>query len=263
MNGSSTTQRGSKEDGKPRVQSVARAVDIVLAVAASRDGLRVAEIREALGLPLQATYHLLHTLRETGLLRKNEQDRITLGIRAGNIADGFARQFSGPDYLQQLVRDLARRTGETSYAGRWIDKDVVSFAMEPGTNPIHASTDMSVRGGDLHARASAKLLMSYLDPSELNKVINTIDFRKRTARTIATREGLLEEIDKVRARGYALDEEEYLDELCCVAVPIRIAGEVYALCTSMPAKQYQHNLDTILSKMLSAANASGGLALAE
>ncbi|WP_112324424.1 IclR family transcriptional regulator [Oceanibium sediminis] len=234
---------------KPRVQSVARAASIILAVANSSNGLNVADIRRQLGLPQQATYHLLHTLRETGLLRKNEQGLFTLGIKAGVIADGFSRQFSVPDHLRNLVRELAQRTGETSYASRWQDKDVVSFAFEPGTRAIQASAQVSIRGGDLHARASAKLLMSYLPPSELDPIVEGIDFRKRTERTITNKEELLKDLEEIRTKGYALDEEEYADDLCCIAVPVNLAGENFAICTSMPAHRFQDSYKKNLDEM--------------
>ena len=63
------------EGRKPRIQSAERTVAVLLAIARSLDGMKAKEISDGLGLPRQVTYHLLHTLLGTGVLRKNMKNR--------------------------------------------------------------------------------------------------------------------------------------------------------------------------------------------
>ena len=67
---------------KPRIQSAVRTVAILLAVADSPNGLRAKEIMDRLGLSRQVTYHLIHTMHGTGIIRKNDSNKYVLGLAA-------------------------------------------------------------------------------------------------------------------------------------------------------------------------------------
>ena len=237
---------------KPRVQSVARAAAILFAVAHSRNGLGVADIRKATGLPLQATYHLLHTLQAVGLLRRSTEGRFILGLAVGDLIDGFASQFSCPDELRILVKKIAERTGQTSYASGWLDGDLLTLAVETGTNPVQASGGSQRRGGAIHARASGKVLLAVAPEVEREKFIRTCKFPARTRNTITSASKFRQELEKVQAEGYAVDQEEYAEGLCCVAVPLRIAGANYALCVSAPSQRFKADFPELLKVLQSA-----------
>src|SRR6516165_10861528 len=83
---------------KPRVQSALRAISILLEISQSSNGLRVKDISDRLDLSRQVTYHLLHTLQTTGIIRKNESNRYVLGLAAVAIAEGFQRQLAPPEH---------------------------------------------------------------------------------------------------------------------------------------------------------------------
>lgn len=245
-------EEADEQQPKPRVQSVARAMSILFAVAQSRDGLGVSEIRRRTGLPLQATYHLLHTLQALGLLRRGMENRFLLGLHVGDLIDGFNMQFSCPDELRGLVKKIAEKSGETSYVSGWLDGDLITLAVEAGTNPIQASGGASRRrGGDIHARASGKLLLAIASEDEREKFIRTCKFVPRTANTIPNAEAFRREIRKIQSDGYALDDEEYAEGLRCVAVPFRIAGENYAVCVSAPSDRFTANFAQILELLQS------------
>ncbi|WP_319825902.1 IclR family transcriptional regulator [Thalassovita sp.] len=219
---------------KPRVQSVARAAKILFCVAESEAGMSAAEIRETTGLPTQATYHLLQTLQAISLLRRGTNNNYVLGLRVGDLIDGFRNHFSCPDELRSIVKRVAEKTGETSYASGWYDGDLVSLAVETGTNPIHASIGQKHLGGFIHARASGKLLLALSDESSQQAFFASHDLDPLTENTLTTKSQLISEFQEIRETGYALDREEYALGLTCLAVPVRLAGDTYALCVSGP-----------------------------
>ena len=246
-----------EEDGaeehqpKPRVQSVARAMSILFAVAQSHQGLTVSEIRRRTGLPLQATYHLLHTLQAVRLLRRGVENKFVLGLRVGDLLDGFNAQFSCPDELRALVKKIAGTSGETSYVSGWLDGDLITLAVETGANPIQASGASRRHGGAVHARASGKLLLAIAAEQEREKFIRTCKFAPRTKNTITDPQALRREIRKIQSDGFAFDNEEYAEGLCCLAVPFRIAGENYAVCVSAPSERFTANFSQLLDLLQS------------
>lgn len=237
-------------------------MSIVFAVAESGAGLNVSEIRARTGLPLQATYHLLHTLQSLGLVRRARENRFVLGLRVGDLIDGFNRQFSCPEELRALVKKIAEKSGETSYASGWLDGDLITLAVETGTNPIQAWGGASRRrGGDVHARASGKLLLAVASEEERERFLQTRKLVPLTANTITDTGSFRREIRKIQSDGYAVDHEEYAEGLCCVAVPFRIGGAYYAICVSAPSTRFSAHFPELLGLLqsLSRAVTSAGL----
>ena len=98
----------------PRVQSVSRAMGILVAVATTPRGLTAREISEQLGLNRPTAYHLLRTLHDEAFLMRGSDRRYRLGLRIGTLAEGFARQLVPDESLTPYVRLLAEKTSETT-----------------------------------------------------------------------------------------------------------------------------------------------------
>lgn len=234
---------------KPRVQSVARASSILFSIAASENGLTVSEIRKRTELPQQATYHLLHTLTEVGLVRRGGQGTYVLGLRVGSLIDGYKRSISYSEELQKIVRRVAQNTGETSYVSGWVDADIVTIAVELGSNVVHASGDGKYLGGLMHARAAGKLLIAMSDEQVRRDFFAENSLEPLTDNTLTTEGELRDEFEDILKLGYALDREEYTIGLSCLAVPLRFSGGIYALCVSGPTERIKENLHTVLDQL--------------
>ncbi|MGE0406095.1 MAG: IclR family transcriptional regulator [Candidatus Korobacteraceae bacterium] len=242
------------EDGrKPRVQSAARAIAIVLAVSHTSNGLRAKEISETLRIPRQVTYHLIHTLSGTGIIRKNNQNRYVLGLAAGSIADGFRRQLAPPELLAPRVRAIVAATGETAYASGWMEDDIIVMASARGRSAVQAAEVPHGYSGNAHARASGKMLLALADPAKAEHFLAGLKLAPRTKNTITLPERLRAELQEVRARGYATDEEEFSEGLCCLAVPVEGLGGQFALAIAVPTGRFHANKERYLEVLREAA----------
>jgi len=68
--------------------------------------------------------------------------------------------------------------------------------------------------------ANGKVLLAGLEPADLLKYADSVQFHAYTTKTICSKVKLLRELEKVRQQGYALDLEEFAKDLCCVGVPV-------------------------------------------
>jgi len=102
---------------------------------------------EKLGLSRQVTYHLIHTMHGTGIIRKNDSNRYVLGLATVSIAEGFSRQLAPPEHLARRVRSIVAATGETAYAGGWVDGEIVALATARGESPVGAARFPRVTAG--------------------------------------------------------------------------------------------------------------------
>src|SRR5262249_30720906 len=73
----------------------------------------------------------------------------------------------------------------------------------------------------LHCCASGKLLLAHLPASDRQRLIELMSLQRFTERTITERGVLESELDRIVSTGYAVDNEEYILGVACVAVPVR------------------------------------------
>lgn len=250
---SSDAGQESPADPKPRVQSALRAISILLAVSESYNGLKVKDITDKLGLSRQVTYHLIHTLHATGIIRKNESNRYVLGLAAVAVAEGFHRQLAPPEHLARRVRAVVAATQETAYAGGWVDGEIVVLATAQGQSPVGAAQIPQGYSGHAHARAAGKLLLALADSALSETYIDNHPRVARTANTITDREELLREFQRIRERGYSFDKEEFHEGICCLAVPVEALGGRFVLGISVPSGRFEPNLPHYLEVLTSAA----------
>lgn len=251
------TSLGEKNTQKPRIQSAVRTISILIAIAESANGLKTKEIMEVVGLSRQVTYHLIHTLSATGIIRKNDSNRYVLGLVALSIAEGFRRQLDPPQHLALRVRSIVAATGETAYAGGWVHGEIVALATARGESPVGATEIPQGYSGHAHARASGKLLLALADSAQCEEYLAKHPLDARTRHTITNREDLLKEFEKIRSNGYATDNEEFNEGLRCVAVPVEGLGGRFALGVSVPSGRFDANFKRYLEVLFDVARIKG------
>jgi IclR family transcriptional regulator, acetate operon repressor len=242
----------SELESRPRIQSVGRAAAVLYAVAASEHGLAPREISDQTGISRQTVYHLVHTLVETRLLRRSAENRIVLGLGVGSLAAGFQRHIGPQEHVRPYVQDLASRTGELAYASTWEDGEIVVVSVAKGTNVVQAREVAVGNTEDGHARASGKMLLALVTDRERQHYLDTHQLTRRTPNTISTRRRLEREIAEVRSRGYAIDDEEYEEGLCCLAVPL--GASLVVIGVSVPAGRFRADPDRYINTALGVAD---------
>ena len=238
-------------ESRPRIQSVGRAAAVLYAVAASSQGLAPREISDQTGISRQTVYHLVHTLVEARLLRRSAENRLVLGLGVGTLAAAFEQHIGAQEHLRPCVQDLASRTGELAYASTWQDGEIVVVSVARGTNVVQAREVSVGNTEDGHARASGKMLLALVSERERQLYLDTHRLRRRTPNTICNRQKLEREIADVRSRGYAIDDEEFEEGLCCVAVPL--SPPLVVIGISVPAPRFRANSDRYVDAALGVA----------
>ena len=228
-------------DKRFRIQSVARASAIVFAVANNERGLSRKDISKQIGLSTQTTYHLLHTLSQLGMLTRSNEGNYILGLKVGSLAEGFRRQLGGNQQISTLVQKIARATGETTYAARWIDGEVVSIEIVRGHHPIQALELPQGFSDDAHARSGGKVLLAYATAAQREAYFRTHALRQRTPATITAANALAAQFAAIRECGYAVEREEFAPGLCCVGVPLDGGLSPYAIGVSAPTDRFNAN----------------------
>ena len=215
-------------------QAVDRAARLLAEVVHSADPMTFTELSGTTGLAKSTTSRLLLALERNGLVRRDDHGRFLPGEMFVSFAWRGGAQAGLVAVAQPFLERLGKATGETINLGVVSGGQVEQIAQVDSTYLIGGTNwiGMSV---PLHCSALGKVLLAYgaAQPGPLDKL------ERRTAKTITTEAALRAELAGVRARGYAVTDEELEPGLVAVAAPIYgyDGNVVAALSVSGPASR--------------------------
>jgi len=210
------------------VRSVDRAAALLLALGDCQGEAGVTELARRLGLHKSTASRLLATLQRRGLVEQDEETgKYRLGLVVIRLAERAERTLDLRGISMPELERLARLTHETTGLGILDADALLTVAQADGPNLI-AVGDWTGRSTPLHCVASGKVLMAALAEREVLRIVRR-GLVSYTERTITELEPLLEELARIRRRGYATALGEYEIGLNAVSAPVHDArGHVVA-----------------------------------
>lgn len=196
---------------RERGLSTARAVLKVLALLAERpDGVRAADVAQALGKSVSTAYYLLTSLCEEGFA---EHDGVRYRLRP-RLPEATPHRDLG-----DAVDELFRRTHKRAYLG-CVKHGAIEITVVRGRQGMPRMPGLGARIREsAHATAMGKVVLAHLRASARKRYAEG-ELRAYTSATITSPALLLAELERVRRRGYALDRMELDPDFCCVAAPV-------------------------------------------
>jgi DNA-binding IclR family transcriptional regulator len=210
------------------VRSVDRAAALLLALGESQGEAGVTELARRLGLHKSTASRLLATLQKRGLVEQDEETgKYRLGLVIIRLAERAERTLDLRGIAMPELERLARLTHETTGLGILDGDSLLTVAQADGPNLI-AVGDWTGRSTPLQCVASGKVLLSSVAEREVLRIVRR-GLVSYTERTITELEPLLEELARIRRRGYATALGEFEMGLNAVAAPVHDArGNVIA-----------------------------------
>lgn len=220
---------------KAVVPSVLKAARLLDMVAASREPLSLATLAAQLDLPKSSTLGLCTSLTVARLLKRFEDGTYHLGTHLVDLAHAY------------LARtDLTREFDQTLDVLKVFDEEGVVLAVRDGTDVVYVAcrngsmpVGVTYRIGlrlPVSCTASGKALISMLPDQEVRQLFRGKSLPRLTRHSHRSVAALLGDLRRVRARGYAKDDEEVRDGMCCIGVPIGDPGRpaLASVAVSMP-----------------------------
>jgi len=197
------------------------------------DGLSLDELTRAVGAPKTTVYRALVTHAMLGHIDPVSADLYRLGPRlllpVATHIDALVRR------AEPHLEALARRLAYTVSLGVLDASAVTVVAVAYGGSALQVR-DLRGARVPLHAAALGKGLAATLDDEEVRAILRITGMPARTARTCTDPDALVEELGRVRARGWAVDDREYDDDLRGVAVALPGRRVVAGLALTGPAE---------------------------
>jgi DNA-binding IclR family transcriptional regulator len=197
-----------------------RAIDILLLFSDHAPLLTAEEIADQLGMSRSTTYRYLQGLRAYGLVEESETSgRFRLGPAIVRLARVARKGMGLPEVALPVMHDLTEHTGETSLLTRRAGDHVICIERVESTHPVRLSYE---RGNilELHAGASATILLAFLAPSEIDAVLKNGPLTRFTGHTVTDPDKLRDVLAQIRAQGYSMSDGEVDVGVRGVAAPI-------------------------------------------
>ncbi len=219
----------------------ARTLDRGLAVleelAQARGALGITELAERCGLDKSTVHRLLVTLAARGYVQQNPRTReYALGLKLFDLYDALQDSLGLRESCRPLLNELAEASGETSHLAVLEGADVV-FVDKVATKQVMGVRTVIGRSEPAHCTALGKAILATLPETQCAALSARAELRAYTDRTPVTREALARELALTKERGWALDNEEFLLGVRCLAAAVvdRAGRPVGALGISGPA----------------------------
>jgi DNA-binding IclR family transcriptional regulator len=208
-----------------QLQGLDRVVAILDLLGASDDSLSLAEICHRMELRKSTAHRALMALERTGLIERAPGSRYRLGLKLYDMGNRAVEQIDLRARVHPFLRKLALRVGEIVHLGVLHKTRVVYIDK---VEPINRRVCISSRTGTsnpVYSTSLGKAILAFLPPEEAAQIIEAIEFITFTSKTLNTPEDLRGALDRVRRRGYAIDDEEMEIGTRCVGAPILDANQ--------------------------------------
>ena len=207
------------KSSEARIQSLDRALD-VLGCIASANGLSLSEIAAELGQSPATVYRILTTYAARDML---EMDPITqewfIGAASFRAGSAFLKRTGMVERARPHMRALMLETGETANLGIENGGQVLFLSQVETHENIRAFFPPGAQS-PMHTSGIGKALLAHGDDQRITDYVDAQDLTRFTKNTVCERDDLRAELTRIKAQGFAFDNEEKSTGMRCVAAPI-------------------------------------------
>ena len=202
-------------------------------------------------LPKATLLRFLSSLVNLGYVYRDSADRYHLTLKMFSIGSRSLKYIELISTAKPFAHELCQTLGETVHMGIPQDDEAVYVLKEESSYTLR----MYSRVGKLiplYCTAIGKIFLSEMSHEEVSEYIKRNPLKPFTPKSIRTEEALFEELDRIKQRGYSVDDEEHEMQVMCIACPVRdYTGKVIAaMSVSWPIFRFDSdNFDETVKKI--------------
>ncbi len=236
---------------KPRyfINSLSKGLSVLQTFSERGTPLTLSEISNAMGTNNATATRFLYTLTQLGFIQRDEQRRYHPTPKVLSLGYAF---ISGSDWREVATYYLERLSDETRATANLSileDKEILYVIRIRKRSYL----PFDIRIGSklpVYCTAMGKVLMAMGDPEKINPILKTLEFKPLTNHTITSLKKFMDELKKVREKGYAINDEELTIGNRAIAAPI-LDSEGFAVAAinlAFPTTEYSRKeLETLLA----------------
>lgn len=202
------------------VQSLERALTLLNVLSDYPEGIQITRLSEQVGLSKSTTHRLLSTLLHMNYVVKDEDtEKYRLGYQIVYLARNIVSSLDVVRVAKPFLQKLSQDVNETVHLCIDDNGEVMYIDKIESNQTIRMYSRIGSRA-PMYCTGVGKVLLSGMSEEYYQRVVSSMSFAARTAKTITTKEDLAQEVAAVKKQGYALDNIENEEGIRCIAAPI-------------------------------------------
>lgn len=236
------------EKRSDRLAGVTRALAMIEIVSAGpREGLSLTFLAREVGVSKSSALALLHTLADAGYVRAVlPGPKYLPGLTLIRLGDQSHTTQPIDEIAQHFIHSLAKETGLAVRVAINDNGRPVFIARADGPGTIRFHTPLGIREAP-HVSAAGKAILSQLPDEEIRELVTPESLVRRTKKTHRSVTSFMAEIEQIRLKKYAVDDEEDVEGIFCIGSPFfdhtgKCAGaiSVTGIKTAAREKSFDH-----------------------
>ncbi len=199
-------------------KSFSKLFELLELIARTNHGISGKSLSMESGIPQSSTFRMLKFMVDHDYLRV-QNGLYTLGagfVRLGNVA---FQQNPLTKIAHPILEELARQTQETVHLAKLQGDQIIYIDKVDGSRPIRMGSLIG-KMNPLYCTGVGKAIFAFLGDSAIDSLLPGMEYKKFTKNTITSESEMREELQKIRERGYAVDDCEHEAGVYCLAAPI-------------------------------------------
>ena len=202
-----------------QIKVLDKAVRVVELLAKSNRGVRLKDVIEAAALNKTTALRILRVLESHDLAARDGAGAFILGSRVLWWENCYRRNFELLAVVRPVLERLRDVTGETVTFSILMGDQTVVIDQVVSANVTSTRFELGA-SAPLHAGASGRVILAYLDPERYKKLLRFPRLQRLTERTITNRILLERELNKCRRNGFTVSRGERFPNTCSIAAPV-------------------------------------------
>jgi DNA-binding IclR family transcriptional regulator len=202
-----------------QLHSLDRAVAVLEMLGESETALSLAEVCQRLSLHKSTAHRSLMVLERSALIERTPENRYRLGLKLYELGNRAVEQVDLRTRVHPYFRRLAMQVGETVHLSVLQKTSIVYLdKVEPNRRVCVSSKTGS--SNPVYCTSMGKAMLAFQPPEVIEQIVAKIRFVRYTHKTLTSKEALMKALERVRRRGYAIDDQEIEVGVRCLGAPI-------------------------------------------
>ncbi len=209
------------------IPNLVKACEVMKVLADRPNGISATQVENLFQVPRTTAFRILKTLCAQDMAEK----RGTLFFAGPGLMQVGLNSLKSMEIRSLSIpclNKLAKKSGFTAHLAVPCGLQSLILEVHDSPSPVRVAS----RSGTtvpMYCSSTGKIFLAYLFEDNLADYFSSVEPEHFTANTIVTLEGMSEEIQRIRQQGYAVDNQEYHDDVYCLAAPVRDSqGKVIA-----------------------------------
>ncbi len=209
------------KDSSAYIKSALKIFQILESFIENNQEKGIHELSNNTGIPPSTLQRLVNTLRVKGYLMQNPKTlKYRLGFTFYHLYKSFSQTFNWVEEAKYYMERFVSKHNETLNLSYLEGKNIVYLVKADSSHILRPNFNIGTKY-PVYCTALGKCLLAYLPPDFTIRYFSEEVFTKYTNNTITSFSELEDELSKIRKQGFAVDDEEFQDDLRCIAVPIK------------------------------------------